>query len=65
MLVCVRVEGAEGAVRTDKGEEAVDPYSFTAITMIAYVVPPTSSVKVAEELVSEEGVTGEPSKVKV
>ena len=62
---CVRLEGAEGAVKTDNGEEEVEPYWFTEMTIIEYVVPPTSSVKVADVEVSDEGITGEPSRVKV
>lgn len=60
MLVCVRVEGAEGAVNTDKGEEAVEPYALTETTIKEYVVPGVNPVKVAVELVWEEGVEVEP-----
>ena len=63
--VCVRLKGTDGKVKTERLELAVEPLTFTAVTMTAYDVPANRPVKVADVEVLEAGTLVTPSIVYV
>jgi hypothetical protein len=58
VVVCNRLNGANGRVSTLRASLAVDPLEFTAFTVTLRDVPGSRAIKVADVEVLELGIIG-------